>query len=146
MNILFVNCCIRGESIPAPWVCAGPPWRRSGPSIPTPPSRNSAWIRRSRPFHSDTLARRNALEHQKDFSDPMFRYAQQFAEAEIVVVGAPYWEYQFPALLRCYIEHISVNGVTFAYGEAPPPRTGERGAPVLHHHCRRPHSGPELRV
>ena len=28
---------------PAPWVCAGPPWRRSGPSIPTPPSRNSGW-------------------------------------------------------------------------------------------------------
>ena len=34
-----------------------------------------------------------------------------------MVVGAPYWEYQFPALLRATFEHISVNGVTFAYGE-----------------------------
>ena len=84
-------------------------------------------------------------EHQKDFSDPMFRYAQQFAEAEIVVVGAPYWEYQFPALLRCYIEHISVNGVTFAYGEDGRPHglgKGERlfyittaGGPILDRNC-----------
>ncbi len=76
----------------------------------------------------------------------MFRYAHQFAEAEIVVVGAPYWEYQFPALLRCYIEHISVNGVTFAYGDDGRPTDWGRGAAVLHRHCRRPHSGPELRV
>ena len=97
------------------------------------------------PLHSDTLAQRNQLEHQGDFSDPMFRYARQFAQAEIVVVGAPYWEYQFPALLRCYIEHISVNGLTFAYGEDGRPHglwKGERifyittaGGPILDRNC-----------
>ena len=80
------------------------------------------------PLHSDTLAQRNQLEHQGDFSNPMFRYARQFAQADLILIGAPYWEYQFPALLRCYIEHISVNGLTFAYGEDGRPHACARGS------------------
>ena len=117
MNILFVNCCIRGEASRTMGLCRAA-LEEIRAKYPDATIQELCLDQEEiRPLHSDTLARRNALEHQKDFSDPMFRYAHQFAEAEIVVVGAPYWEYQFPALLRCYIEHISVNGVTFAYGE-----------------------------
>ena len=59
--------------------------------------------------------------------------------------GAPYWEYQFPALLRCYVEHISVSGLTFAYGEDGRPHglcKGDRlfylttaGGPILDRNC-----------
>ena len=145
MNILFVNCCIRGRH-PAPWVCARPPWRRSGPKYPDATIQelclDQEEIRPSTAIPWPGAMRWNI---RKDFSDPMFRYAHQFAEAEIVVVGAPYWEYQFPALLRCYIEHISVNGVTFAYGEDGRPHglgKGERlfyittaGGPILDRNC-----------
>ena len=145
MNILFVNCCIRGEASRTMGLCRAA-LEEIRAKYPDATIQELCLDQEEiRPLHSDTLARRNALEHQKDFSDPMFRYAHQFAEAEIVVVGAPYWEYQFPALLRCYIEHISVNGVTFAYGEDSRPHglgKGERlfyittaGGPILDRNC-----------
>ena len=43
--------------------------------------------------------------------------ARLFADADLVVVGAPYWDLSFPALLKIYIENIMVLGVTFIYGE-----------------------------
>ena len=52
-----------------------------------------------------------------DFSDDMFRYAKQFAESDIVVVAAPYWDMSFPAMLKIYFEAVSVQGVTFRYSE-----------------------------
>ena len=52
----------------------------------------------------------------------MFRYGRQFAEADMILVGAPYWEYQFPAALRCYLEQVSVGGLTFVYTEDGRPK------------------------
>lgn len=69
------------------------------------------------PLDHDLLAERDRLSQQGSFDDPMFRYARQFAEADEIVIAAPYWEMSFPALLRTYIELISVTGVTFGYDE-----------------------------
>ena len=43
--------------------------------------------------------------------------AKQFANADVIVIGAPYWDLMFPAVLKNYFEKITVNGLTFAYGE-----------------------------
>ena len=45
----------------------------------------------------------------------MFDLARQFAEAEVIVISAPYWDLSFPASLKQYVEKICVNGVTFEY-------------------------------
>ena len=45
---------------------------------------------------------------------PRFRYAHQFAEADLVCIAAPFWDLSFPALLKVYIEQISVDGITFS--------------------------------
>lgn len=47
---------------------------------------------------------------------PRFRYARQFAGADIVCVAAPFWDLSFPALLKVYIEQVSVDGITFTAG------------------------------
>lgn len=52
-----------------------------------------------------------ALDH------PRFRYARQFAAADIVCVAAPFWDLSFPALLKVYIEQVSVDGITFTARE-----------------------------
>ena len=39
---------------------------------------------------------------------PRFRYAHQFAEADIVCIAAPFWDLSFPALLKVYIEQIGL--------------------------------------
>ncbi len=43
------------------------------------------------------------------------KHAEQFADADIIVIAAPYWDMSFPALLKEYIENVCVSGVTFRY-------------------------------
>ncbi|MBR5359060.1 MAG: NAD(P)H-dependent oxidoreductase [Clostridiales bacterium] len=61
------------------------------------------------------LVRRDALIAQEKFDDPLFAMARQFAEADKIVIAAPYWDLSFPASLKQYIEHINVLGITFLY-------------------------------
>ena len=51
----------------------------------------------------------------KDFSNSYFDFAKQFATADKIVIAAPYWDLSFPAVLKQYIEHINVLGLTFEY-------------------------------
>ena len=53
-----------------------------------------------------------------DYNDPMFDLARQFAEAETIVIAAPFWDLSFPAVLKQYLEQINVTGITFKYSEA----------------------------
>lgn len=50
-----------------------------------------------------------------DLSAPILRYARQFAQADTIVVAAPYWDLLFPAVVRSYFEAVTVTGVTFRY-------------------------------
>lgn len=61
------------------------------------------------------LKKRDSLIASSTFDDSMFALARQFAKADIIVIGAPYWDLSFPAVLKQYIEHINVVGVTFEY-------------------------------
>jgi Acyl carrier protein phosphodiesterase len=68
-------------------------------------------------LNSETLRKRIELSEKGEFSNEVFRYSRQFSEADCVVISAPYWELTYPAMLKNYIEAISVIGVTFRYGE-----------------------------
>lgn len=61
-------------------------------------------------------ARENA-SIAKDYSSSEFLLAKQFASAEIIVIGAPYWDLMFPAVLKNYFENITVSGLTFDYSK-----------------------------
>ena len=63
------------------------------------------------------LEKRDQAAQKNDFSDPVFTAAKQFAAADMIVVAAPYWDMMFPAVVKNYFEKITVNGLTFAYGE-----------------------------
>ncbi len=58
---------------------------------------------------------RSQLISDCDFGNPMFDLARQFAEAETIVIAAPYWDLSFPATLKQYFEYINVLGITFEY-------------------------------
>ena len=53
----------------------------------------------------------------KDFSDSIYDLPKQFAEADTIVIAAPFWDMSFPALLKKYLEAITVSGITFYYSE-----------------------------
>ena len=61
------------------------------------------------------LRERDKLTEEENFDHDMFALARQFAEADKIVISAPYWDLSFPAALKQYIEKICVNGITFEY-------------------------------
>ena len=69
------------------------------------------------PLNLEEMELRDKSAKTKDFSSSVFNHAKQFANAETIVIAAPYWDLMFPAVVKCYFENITVNGLTFAYGE-----------------------------
>lgn len=53
-----------------------------------------------------------------DYSSPLFDYATQFAQADEVLIAAPFWNYSIPAKLHAYLELVCSQGVTFDINEA----------------------------
>lgn len=67
------------------------------------------------PLTRETLAWRDGCCRSRDFGDAYFRFAKQFADADLIVISAPFWDLSFPAVLKKYLETVSVNGLTFHY-------------------------------
>ena len=63
------------------------------------------------------LGMRDRLISEGSFDSPMFDLARQFSEAETIVIAAPYWDLSFPAMVKQYLEQITVVGITFKYSE-----------------------------
>ncbi len=61
------------------------------------------------------LKKRDSLIAAKDYDNPMFKLARQYAKADEIIIAAPYWDLSFPASLKQYIEQINVLGITFVY-------------------------------
>ena len=69
------------------------------------------------------IEERHLASQKNDFSDSVFDVAKQFAAADIVVVAAPYWDFMFPAVVKTYLENITVAGITFRYTENGRPQS-----------------------
>jgi FMN-dependent NADH-azoreductase len=69
------------------------------------------------PLTLEDLQLRDRSSQNKDFSSKTFNLSKQFATADVIVISAPYWDLSFPAVLKSYLEHVTVNGITFKYGE-----------------------------
>ena len=110
-QILFVNACVRPQSRTlrlAQTVLDG----LSGHLIEVDLSAAPV------PFlDRDGLDRRNDLLAAGNFEAPMLRHAVQFSKADTIVIAAPYWDLMFPALLKAYLEAVTVSGLTFRYTE-----------------------------
>ncbi len=111
MATLFVNACLRGDESRTLELC-----REYLKGISDVQEVNLAQLR-PQPFYGDEVKRRADLEAQGQFDDPIFDLSKQFAAADDIVIGAPYWDLSFPAALKAYIEHVSVCDITFHYTE-----------------------------
>jgi FMN-dependent NADH-azoreductase len=106
--ILYINSCVRRAS--RTHRLAAALLERLGPYTEVTLARETL-----QGLTEETLAFRDACVAAGDFSDPMFRFARQFARADTIVISAPYWDFSFPALLKTYLENICVTGLTFRY-------------------------------
>ena len=69
------------------------------------------------------MEQRTIASGKNDFSDSVFDAAKQFAAADVIVIAAPYWDLMFPAVLKTYLENITVSGITFQYSEEGRPQS-----------------------
>ena len=77
----------------------------------------------TKPITSEAfILHRTEASDRKDFTDPAYAPARQFAEADVIVIAAPYWDLSFPAILKAYFEQINVVGLTFEYTDEGIPR------------------------
>ena len=76
-----------------------------------------------KPMDSRLLKERDELRANKNYSNSMFKYANDFKDANIIVISSPYWDLSFSALLKIYFENINIGGLTFGYNEAGKPKT-----------------------
>lgn len=111
MNILFVNACIHPESRT----------KRLADYFLSKIEGNIKEVNLNEekipPLDRKTLMFRNRLTEEMDFDEPIFKYAKDYADADLIVIAAPYWDLSFPAVLKIYIENINVNGIVFKYDE-----------------------------
>lgn len=109
--ILFINACVRKESRT----------RRLAEKLLLKLDRPYEEVRLDRlnfpAVTEEYLRLRDRLITETDFTDPMFDLARQFAEAETIVIAAPYWDLSFPASLKQYLELVNVVGISFRYTE-----------------------------
>ena len=113
--ILFVNACVR-EASRTRRLAGRLLDRLSGPFDEVRLNKIAFPV-----VNEDYLNLRDRLIREGDFGSPMFDLARQFAEAETIVIAAPYWDLSFPAALKQYIELINVVGISFKYTEAGVP-------------------------
>jgi FMN-dependent NADH-azoreductase len=109
MDILFINACVRTES--RTHKLAEKVLQKLNGRVTEINLENENIV----PHTQKSLIERSKLIEQERYDDVVFKYAKQFAQAEIIVIAAPFWDMSFPALLKCYIEAINVVGITFKY-------------------------------
>ncbi len=120
MNVLYINACVRSESRTDR--LARKLLERFGAYTEVKLEETAP-----EPLGREKLEKRtNRIDHG-DYSDALFQPAKQFAEADIIIVGAPYWDLSFPALLKMYLENIYVTGITSCYDEQGIPKGLCRG-------------------
>ena len=116
-ELLFVNACVRGErsrtlALARRFLDA---YKKSHPEVRV--TERDLMEERLEPQYPEVLAERDALWDAGKLDQPMFAPAWQFARADKIVIAAPFWDLCFPAILKIYLERITVTDITFGYDE-----------------------------
>ena len=116
-NLLFINACVRGERSRTLKLASRflESYQKAHPD--TVITQRDLCAQRLQPQYPEVLAERDELWAAGKLDQPMFEPAREFAAADKIVVAAPFWDLCFPAVLKIYLERISVTDVTFGYDE-----------------------------
>lgn len=116
-DLLFINACVRGQKsrtlqLARRFLGA---WQHAHPEAVI--TERDLCRDRLSPQYPEVLEERDALWSAGKLDDPLFQPARQFAAASRIVIAAPFWDLSFPAILKIYLERISVTNITFGYDD-----------------------------
>ena len=116
-QVLFVNACVRGEKSRTLKLARRflEVYQAEHPQHVI--TEYDLCRERFQPQYPEILAERDALWSAGRLDHPMFAPARQFAAAGRIVIAAPFWDLNYPAILKIYLERISVADITFGYNE-----------------------------
>lgn len=114
MKMLVVDCCIRGEESRTKKLYEAFLENISGDYNVEILNLNHENLV---PVTREELYERELRIKKGEKDSPVFRYANQFKAADVIVIAAPYWDLSFPSLLKVYLEHVAIVGITFGYEE-----------------------------
>lgn len=116
-HLLFINACVRGEKSRSLKLAQRflDSWHKAHPNDQI--TEVDLCKDRLVSQYPEVLAERDALWNAGQLDHPMFAPARQFAAADKIVIAAPFWELSFPAILKIYLERITVTDITFGYDE-----------------------------
>ena len=63
----------------------------------------------------DDLGKLFGPKDEESKNNSILKYAYKFADADKYIIAAPMWNLSFPAILKAYIDYVSVSGITFKY-------------------------------
>lgn len=66
-------------------------------------------------LRADDLGKLFGPKDEGSKNNSILKYAYQFADADKYIIAAPMWNLSFPAILKAYIDYVSVSGITFKY-------------------------------
>ena len=114
-QILFVNACMRGPERSRTWKLCQTFLEGCRARWPEAEIRERDLTAAPLPVLTTELDDRRHQRFPENPRDPMFDPAHEVAQADLVVIGAPYWDLTFPAALKVYLEWASMLGITFRY-------------------------------
>lgn len=114
-QILFVNACMRGPERSRTWKLCQTFLKSCKNRWPEAEIRERDLTAAPLPVLTTELDDRRHQRFPENPRDPMFDPAHEVAQADLVVIGAPYWDLTFPAALKVYLEWASMLGITFRY-------------------------------
>ncbi len=133
MKILFINACVRKDSRTLR-LCH----HYLNLIKQTDPLKNcviqtvNLQEKELRPLNEESLKLREEDINRQAFADSRYDCAKDFAAADLILIGAPYWDFSFPAALKIYFENICINRLTFYYDEQGIPNSLCHAAKVIY--------------
>ena len=103
-QILFVNACMRGPERSRTWKLCQTFLNACKNRWPEAEIRERDLTASPLPVLTTELDDRRHQRFPENPRDPMFDPAHEVAQADLVVIGAPYWDLTFPAALKVYLE------------------------------------------
>jgi FMN-dependent NADH-azoreductase len=71
-------------------------------------------------FNASRIADEEKNDEQKEAGKYSEESLKQIQEADIIVIGVPFYNFTFPSTLKSWIDSISVAGKTFSYADGTP--------------------------
>ena len=116
-SVLFVDACMRGAAVSRTHQLCRHFLKEYAAHHPEAQVIHRDLCREPLPLLTGdlTVQREHWLEEEPDH--PLLNPAREVAEADLILIGAPYWDLLFPAALKAYLEWASCRGITFRYTE-----------------------------